>query len=367
MTSVVLASLMLVCDTSASAHPPTGIVVDHRGNVYFSDLETIWKLEANGGLKVVRQGVTGRHVHELSIDQNDNVYGADISYESQRQISAVWKITATGDFSYIVAPTSNPPRASGIWHDANGAVYFVEQDNRTKKETLLLRRTADGSVSVLAGSSYGRLDGKGSAAKLGSIGGMVIGPDGNIYLTDNTALRKVSVDGTVTSLALELNRRTPEDRAPLFGKNDGIITGIGVDAQLNVYVCDAGNQRVLRVNKDGKVEVIFRGEEPYYANGVVVAPDGHVYLLEVGFEPPSTWLPARVRKLNADGSSQIVAVTGDTNEAGVNPTSNNDVRWFEIMSTNSRIRYVAAGAGALLLAGLQILLWKRRWRSRIDE
>lgn len=73
----------------AMAHPATGIVVDQRGNVYFSDLETIWKIEPNGKLSVFRAGVRGRHVHELSIDEQQNIFGADISYEpsTERWIS----------------------------------------------------------------------------------------------------------------------------------------------------------------------------------------------------------------------------------------------------------------------------------------
>lgn len=64
----------------AMAHPPTGIVVDRNGVVYFSDLETIWRVNPQGQLAVFRPGVRGRHVHELSIDEQDNIYGADISY-----------------------------------------------------------------------------------------------------------------------------------------------------------------------------------------------------------------------------------------------------------------------------------------------
>lgn len=37
----------------ASAHPATGIVVDARGLVHFSDLETVWRLEPGGALKVL--------------------------------------------------------------------------------------------------------------------------------------------------------------------------------------------------------------------------------------------------------------------------------------------------------------------------
>ena len=34
--------------------------------------------------------------------------------------------------------------------------------------------------------------------------------------------------------------------------------------------------------------------------------------MEVGFQPPSSWLPVRVRQLNPDGSSQIIAEPRET-------------------------------------------------------
>lgn len=81
-----------------SAHPAWGIVVDRNNQIYFSDLETIWKVDARGKLTVFRAGVSGRHAHELSIGEDGNLYGADNSYEpsTRRFFSAVWKMTPAG-------------------------------------------------------------------------------------------------------------------------------------------------------------------------------------------------------------------------------------------------------------------------------
>ena len=77
MKAIVLMIGLLVITTAGvlAAHPPTGIVVDKKGNIYFSDLETVWKLDVEGGLSEFRAGIRGRHVHELSIDDDDNIYG----------------------------------------------------------------------------------------------------------------------------------------------------------------------------------------------------------------------------------------------------------------------------------------------------
>ena len=345
---------------SAFAHPPTGIVVNKQGIVYFTDLETVWKLDINGSLSVFRSGVNGRHVHELALDKDDNLLGADTSNDGSKWISDVWRMEPNGELSYLLEPTSNPPRGFSMWTDESGNMYFVEQDNRLKKRTLLLRRTTDGQVTTIAGSTYGSRDGKGDAASFGSVGGMFISSSGQIYLTDGTSLRKVSTDGVVTTIATDLNKRTAEDVPPLFGKNDGILTGLSVDKDNNVYVADAGNQRLLKVAPSGKSDVIYRGESLYYPNGVAVAPSGDLYVLEVGFKSPSTWLPARVRKISAEGKSAIVGVSGDLQQP-ISEAGRAEFSGFLFPQTTSRylVVLIAVVAGALLLG-----LWKLSGRIR---
>jgi len=141
-----LALIFLVAE-SFSAHPASGIVVDGKGLVYFSDLETVWKLGTDGKLSVFRSGESGRHVHELAIDGQDNVYGADISYNPSNKswISSVWKMTPTGKLTWMLEPTDNPPKGMSIWRDCAGYMYLIDQNNHLKRETLLLRRTPDGN------------------------------------------------------------------------------------------------------------------------------------------------------------------------------------------------------------------------------
>src|SRR5213593_2222554 len=137
------AAVILLLAPSTRAHPATGIVVDRKGQIYFSDLETVWKLGTDGKLSIFRTGVSGRHVHELAIDEQDNIYGADISYEpaTKKWISDVWKMTPEGKLSYLLEPTADPPPGMSIWQDQKRNMYFIDQDNHTKTQTLLLRRT----------------------------------------------------------------------------------------------------------------------------------------------------------------------------------------------------------------------------------
>ena len=349
------------------AHPASGIVVDTKGNVYFSDLETIWKLETSGRLTVFRAGVRGRHIHELAIDPKDNIFGADISYESERWISAVWRMTPNGDLTYLLEPTANPPLGMSLWQDRNGNMYLVDQNNHTKTRTLLLRRSPDGIVTTLSGDAWGHVDGKGTAARFGSIGGMTIGADESIYLTDGDSLRKVTMDGTVTTIARQLAKRNSEDSPTLFGGEHGSLAGLSLAFDGSIYVADSGNRRVLKV-KDGKSEVVLRSEPPFLPTGVTATNSGDVYILEVGFTLPNISSGPRVRKVTADGKTVIVATVGQNpndrstaalamEKAGVAAES-----LLQFFYESRAARYVLTITALALVVAT--VIWRRRRKER---
>jgi sugar lactone lactonase YvrE len=350
--------------SGADAHPATGIVLDREGNVYFSDLETVWKIDKQGKFSVFRAGVSGRHVHELTIDAQDNIYGADISYVAEKWVSDVWKMTPGGNLSYLLAPTSDPPRGMSNWLDREGNMYLIDQNNHTKTQTLLLRRSPDGQVITLAGGAYGQQDGKGIAAKFRSVGGMAFGPDGSLYLTDGTAVRKVTMDGTVTTVGHDLTFRTSEDKPSLFGGSYGSLAGLSVNSSGTVYVADAGNRRLLRIAGDGKPAIVLRTEPPYFPNGVATSPDGSIYVLEVGFTMPSSWSGPRVRKIAADGENTIIATVGSDKPDSIKATvarsagvsAESALSFFVI---GNRTKYGIAILGAALLSAV-VMLWHRR-------
>ncbi len=101
ITITAIITLCVLLADSVSAHPAWGIVVDRHNQIFFSDIETIWKIDAQGKLTIFRAGVRGRHTHEINLDEDGNLYGVDNDYEptTGRWISALWKITPDGKFS----------------------------------------------------------------------------------------------------------------------------------------------------------------------------------------------------------------------------------------------------------------------------
>jgi DNA-binding beta-propeller fold protein YncE len=145
---------------------------------------------------------------------------------------------------------------------------------------------------------------------------------------------------------------------------------LAVDAAGNVYVADAGNRRLFKVNRQGKVEVVTRTDPPYFPNGVVTGPGGDIYVLEVGFTLPGSWSGPRVRKITPDGKSTILATVGaESDGANLKAT----VARSAGASAESFLSFFVAGERikyGVLLAGVSVLcvgafLWQRRRKPRV--
>jgi len=343
---------------SALAHPAWGIVVDSQGQIYFSDIEAVWKIDRQENVSVFRAGLSGRHVHNITIDAEDNIYGIDNTYDPQTETypRALWKVTAKGEFSYLVPMTNSLPIGRSVWRDSSGNTYSVEPYNSEKKETKIMRRTPDGTVSLFAGGKYGYADGQKEKAEFSVITDMAFGPDEAIYLTDTDRVRKIDKSGMVTTIyrgdGSPTNQQNPESYSRLFG--------LTVDGQINVFVADYGNRRVLKITSAGAVSTEARAEQPWSPTGVALK-DHNLYILEFGFTPPSTFTP-RVRKLSSDGSIKVVATIGETRMASGSPSlGESSAGGSSERSTGSKpsVPYVLLGGGVVILV-LSIVTWRLR-------
>lgn len=87
---------------------------------------------------------------------------------------------------------------TGVAVDASGNVYVADLGNHKIRKV-----TPDGNVSTLAGSTAGYLDGQGTSAKFNKPADVAVDANGNIYVADysNNKIRKITSDGTVSTLA----------------------------------------------------------------------------------------------------------------------------------------------------------------------
>ncbi|MDX6614818.1 MAG: virginiamycin lyase [Blastocatellia bacterium] len=357
ITITLVVALLAVPANSVWAHPAWGIVIDRNNQIYFSDIETVWKIDAQGKLTVFRAGVSGRHTHEINLDESGNLYGVDNGYEpaTQRFSAALWKITPSGEFSYVLAPTFDPPKGMTNWKDRAGNSYYVGQRENTATDIFVLKRTPDGKVTTLAGNR--KAGDEYRQVALYSVGGMAFGTDGTLYFIGNANLHKLTLDGNMAMVAPNLPAAHPAENPNGASRGAGLF-GIAVDAQDNVFVADYGNRQVLKVTPDGRSTIAMRAEPPWAPTGVALK-DGNLYTLEFGFTPPSTYAP-RVRKLSTDGKVTTLAIFGEDGKPAALESSSLGLP-AKTADPKPRGLYVLLGAGLTILA-LTLWVWIRRRR-----
>lgn len=102
--------------------------------------------------------------------------------------------SGTADGPALTARWGQP---SGITADGQGGFYIVDTDNNT-----LRRLSSAGEVTTVAGAPplRGLADGLGTKARFQSLTAIQADTWGNLFLVDDTAVRKVTPDGTTTTL-----------------------------------------------------------------------------------------------------------------------------------------------------------------------
>lgn len=126
-----------------------------------------------------------------------------------------------------------------------GAVWISDKDNH-----VIRRMTPDGTVTTIAGEPgvAGSADAQGTAAKFAFPRGLVVDPGGAVYVADtqNQVIRRVTADGVAITHA---------GRMLSDGSADGALTDarfrtpsdVRLDAAGNIYVADTGNHRIRKI------------------------------------------------------------------------------------------------------------------------
>ncbi len=246
-------------------------------------------------------------VVDIAVAPNGALYIADRSNGRIRRVGADGIITSVA--SGFADPT-------GIAVGPDGVLYVA--DNGRNRVS---RVGADGSITTVAGNGTAGYNGDNIpalSAQLRGLGGLAIGPDGSLYITEwaSNRIRRVGTDGIITTvagngtsccvteggLATEAGLLTPKDVA------------IGSDGTLYIAVSPLGqSDRIYHVGVNGIISTLAGGglfvnhEDGISAlkatfesaEGVAVGENGRLFMADAQ--------DYRVRRVEVDGIINTVA------------------------------------------------------------
>ncbi len=293
--------------TAATFNQPSGIAVDKNGNLYVTDqvANLIRKITpagdvttfAGSGLSGFQNGIGTSATFEfptgIAVDTLGNLYVVDQGSGFIRKITpgAVVSTFAGGgpqlDGQGTMASFSLP-RSIAI--DQSGNLYVADTYN-----FLIRKITPSGLVSTIAGIKgvQGSANGPGLSATFSGPSGIAVDAMGNIYVADDWLIRKITPDGTVSTLA----------GTGASGSNDGIGTAasfglpqyLAVDAAGNLYVSDEGNNLIRKITPAGVVSTIVGTNGSYgsyngigtaatinFPVGITLDQSGNAYFVDYG-------------------------------------------------------------------------------------
>lgn len=200
-------------------------------------------------------------VESILVDTAGTLYVADGTHNTLRVISAGGTVsTLAGRGGYWgsddgVGANARFGAPVGLAFDADGSIVLADSVMQ------LIRRVApDGSTSTVAGlkAPFGLRDGQGTNAWFARPAGMAVSSRGAIYLSDvgNYAVRRLTADGTVTTLARFPYRYTQVYGTHPFGADIPSFGGVAVDADENVYVADSGSNVIRKIAPDGTATIL---------------------------------------------------------------------------------------------------------------
>jgi Fibronectin type III domain/SMP-30/Gluconolactonase/LRE-like region len=272
--------------TSARAHPGSGIAVDKNGQVYFLDTGSgLWKIDTHGKLTKL----SGTRYHWLALDTNNALANTRLPAGSD------WDIVKVGSNPTVLL-ASDWPIAVG----QNGNLYYPSgaPGGLQMKQTL-----PSGSTSIFA-----TLPKTTTGSPLPHVNGITLGPDGSLYYTENSSIRRISPQGHISTVATVTALVGGPSIPGIEADSRPLLRGVEVDAKGVMYVAASGDGRVLKITPEGKVTTLLQSQSPWSPTSVALYGND-VYVLEflhTTRDERSDWYP-RISKIAADETKTILA------------------------------------------------------------
>ena len=304
--------------SEAQLRNPFGMGVGGDGNVYVVDSE-------NRRIRVLHP-ISGLTLRTPISTQNLSDYFAGfdaVDYEVESSGGVVETMSVTGSEVTFAALRAGQGiiTITAIGSDGTRATRTIPVS--VDETVLALSYTID----TLTGNSYVLDGGPATRAWLESPRGVAVDAMGNLYIADPGLHRIRRVDaatGTISTIAGTGDGGYSGDGGPAIRALLGDPIGVAVDRNGNVYIADADNHRIRKVDAaTGTISTIagtggrgYSGDggratdaQLHHPRGVAVDGNGHVYIADTENH--------RIRRVHTDtGTISTIAGTGEWGDSG---------------------------------------------------
>jgi len=266
---------------------------------------------------------------DMAIAVDGNLYIADTRNHSIAKVSSDGIISTvvgsgasgySGDGGRAARAQLNGPRDVEV--GADGSLYIADTSNHCIRKV-----TPDGVITTLAGtgtSGYGGDGASGANAQLAFPQDVALGADGSLYIADtaNHRIRQVTREGTIRTVAGTGVLGYSGDGGAAVRAQLARPRGVSVDTEGCLYIGDTENHCVRKVTPDGTITTVAgNGTKGYsgdggaatraqlaWPRGVVVDADGCLFIADCG--------NSLIRKVAPDGTISTVGGTGAEGYSG---------------------------------------------------
>ncbi len=322
--------------TSAELWDPVGMALDSMGNLYIADYFNFRVRKVISG-----QGPANFGQVNLGAHSTRNVF---LLIDTALTLSSV---QANGDYSVLSntcalnTPLSvdtvcalqvqfTPTKPGQRWFP------LVLTDTSSNKYSFSLEGTGigpalaftPGIITTVAGTGKHGFNGDNIAAtsaELNYPNGVMVDGAGNLYIADagNYRIRKVDTNGTITTVAGNGATGYSGDNGPATSA-EFFVAKVVMDSAGNLYFADTGNSRIRKVDANGIITTVAgNGTAGYNGDNIAAASAELNSPLDVAVDSGGNLYIAdsynqSIRKVNASGIITTVAGNGATGYSGDN-------------------------------------------------
>lgn len=379
--------------TSAELQSPYGVAVDAMGRVVISDTlnsrirrieldDTIVTIAGNGNTGYNGDNIAATSA-ELSLPvgvgvdpQGRVVFNDALNFRVRRVElnNTITTIAGTGAPGFggdgAAATAALVSLTAGLAVDPTGRVAIADSTNQR------IRRIAtDGTISTVGGTGTFGFGGEASEATGATLGDpfhVTLDSMGRLYISDtfHNSVRRVDLDGTITTVAGTGIAGYSGDNGPATSAQLNTPNGIRIDAQGRLVIADTYNHRIRRVDASGVITTIAgTGTAGNSVDGLAATSTRLSNPNDIAIDATGRVLIADtynsvVKRIKSDNTIETVAGTGASGYDGENLAAtasrlafpyNIEVDQNDLLlisdTANQRIRRVEANNTLVTIAG----------------